>query len=156
MTEETSKRLSRRDALKLIGAATGAAVLANLPSKWVKPELVSGVLPAHAQTSGGCPAGSSSLLVYIVGPGVSIQSTGSFAQSGNFASGFTAFADCQTGCIGFWVTTSANANVQVRFTVNGVVVFDQTYNNNTIHSVMVDGATGAYGLDGNFPQNCFD
>lgn len=52
MTEETSKRLSRRDALKLIGAATGAAVLANLPSKWTKPELVNGVLPAHAQTSG--------------------------------------------------------------------------------------------------------
>ena len=46
------KKLSRRDAIKLLGAATGAAMLANLPSKWSKPELASGVLPAHAQTSG--------------------------------------------------------------------------------------------------------
>ena len=46
-----TKRLSRRDAIKLLGAAAGATVLANLPSKWNKPELASGVLPAHAQTS---------------------------------------------------------------------------------------------------------
>ena len=51
MTEVKHKRLSRRDAIKLLGAAAGAAALANLPSKWSKPELVSGVLPAHAQTS---------------------------------------------------------------------------------------------------------
>ena len=50
MTEQ-NKKLSRRDAIKLLGAAAGAAALANLPSKWSKPELVSGVLPAHAQTS---------------------------------------------------------------------------------------------------------
>ena len=47
----TPKKLSRRDAIKLLGAATGATLLANLPSKWSKPELSSGVLPAHAQTS---------------------------------------------------------------------------------------------------------
>jgi len=47
----TEKKLSRRDAIKLIGAAAGASVLANLPSKWSKPELTGGVLPAHAQTS---------------------------------------------------------------------------------------------------------
>jgi len=46
------KKLSRRDAIKLLGAATGASLLANLPSKWNKPELTGGVLPAHAQTSG--------------------------------------------------------------------------------------------------------
>lgn len=45
------KTLSRRDAIKLLGAATGATLLANLPSKWSTPELTSGVLPAHAQTS---------------------------------------------------------------------------------------------------------
>jgi hypothetical protein len=48
----TQKKLSRRDAIKLLGATTGAAMLANLPSKWKTPELASGVLPAHAQTSG--------------------------------------------------------------------------------------------------------
>jgi hypothetical protein len=49
MTEQ--KKLSRRDAIKLLGAVTGATVLANLPSKWKTPEMVSGVLPVHAQTS---------------------------------------------------------------------------------------------------------
>ena len=49
MTQQ--KKLSRRDAIKLLGAAAGATALANLPSKWSKPELVNGVMPAHAQTS---------------------------------------------------------------------------------------------------------
>lgn len=48
----TTKKLSRRDAFKVLGAVAGASLLANLPSKWSTPELASGVLPAHAQTSG--------------------------------------------------------------------------------------------------------
>ncbi|HSR31410.1 MAG TPA: twin-arginine translocation signal domain-containing protein, partial [Anaerolineae bacterium] len=51
MTQPTNKQLSRRDALKLLGAAAGASVLANLPSKWSTPQSVAGVLPAHADTS---------------------------------------------------------------------------------------------------------
>jgi len=51
MTNQSQKKLSRRDAIKLLGAAAGATMLANLPSKWSTPELTSGVLPAHAQTS---------------------------------------------------------------------------------------------------------
>ena len=53
MTEptQTTKKISRRDAIKLLGAVTGATVLANLPSKWSTPEIAKGVLPAHAQTS---------------------------------------------------------------------------------------------------------
>jgi hypothetical protein len=47
----TEKKLSRRDAMKILGAAIGAAALADLPSKWDKPELLSGVLPAHARQS---------------------------------------------------------------------------------------------------------
>jgi len=46
------KKISRREAIKLLGAAAGASLLANLPAKWSKPELTGGVLPAHAQTSG--------------------------------------------------------------------------------------------------------
>lgn len=46
-----NRKLSRREAIKLLGVATGATVLANLPSKWSTPELAQGVLPAHAQTS---------------------------------------------------------------------------------------------------------
>ena len=53
MTEQKqkTKKISRRDAIKLLGAVTGATVLANLPTKWNTPEIASGVLPAHAQTS---------------------------------------------------------------------------------------------------------
>jgi hypothetical protein len=51
MTKTSSKKLSRRDAIKILGAAVGASVLANLPSKWSTPEIAKGVLPAHAQTS---------------------------------------------------------------------------------------------------------
>jgi hypothetical protein len=47
----TEKKLSRRDAMKILGAAIGAAALATLPSKWDKPEVLSGVLPAHAAQS---------------------------------------------------------------------------------------------------------
>src|SRR5688572_14110550 len=51
MAEQKTKKISRRDAIKLLGAVTGATVLANLPSKWSTPEIARGVLPAHAQTS---------------------------------------------------------------------------------------------------------
>jgi len=49
MTDKT--KLNRRDAIKVLGAAAGASVLANIPAKWSKPELVGSELPAHAQTS---------------------------------------------------------------------------------------------------------
>ncbi len=52
MDSNPTKRMSRRDAMKILGAAAGASVLAGLPSKWSKPELAAGALPAHAQTTG--------------------------------------------------------------------------------------------------------
>ena len=51
MTEPTKKKISRRDAVKLLGVAVGAAALSGLPSKWNKPALAASELPAHAQTS---------------------------------------------------------------------------------------------------------
>ncbi len=51
MTPTPPSKISRRDALKILTAATGAAALANLPPKWSKPGVEVGVLPAHAQTS---------------------------------------------------------------------------------------------------------
>ena len=50
MAQEPTK-ITRRQAIKLLTAATSAATLANLPHKWVKPIVQAGVLPAHAQTS---------------------------------------------------------------------------------------------------------
>ena len=53
MTPTSPSKISRRDALKILTAATGAVALANLPPKWSKPGVEVGVLPAHAQTSIG-------------------------------------------------------------------------------------------------------
>ena len=77
MTEPTqkTKKISRRDAIKLLGAVTGATVLANLPSKWSTPELASGVLPAHAQTS------SSLLSILSCGGDVNCQPLGVLTSS---------------------------------------------------------------------------
>ena len=53
MANKTHINISRRDAMKILAAAAGATALANLPGKWTAPDLEVGVLPAHAQTSGG-------------------------------------------------------------------------------------------------------
>lgn len=53
MQNRPTEKLSRRDALKVLIAATGAAALANVPDRWIKPDMNVGVLPAHAQTSTG-------------------------------------------------------------------------------------------------------
>ena len=52
MNENSEKKVSRRDAMKILAAAAGAVVAANLPSEWSAPGIETGVLPAHAQTSG--------------------------------------------------------------------------------------------------------
>lgn len=44
-------KLSRRDLLKMLAAATGAATISTLPNKWVTPIVGIGALPAHAQGS---------------------------------------------------------------------------------------------------------
>ncbi len=53
MSNKSSQKISRRDAIKILTAAAGAAALANIPDKWTKPGMDLGVLPAHAQTSIG-------------------------------------------------------------------------------------------------------
>jgi hypothetical protein len=56
MSENTS--LSRRDLVKFLAAAGGslsASIL--LPGRWIKPEIASGVLPAHAQATEQCTVG---------------------------------------------------------------------------------------------------
>lgn len=47
----TMKKLSRRDAIKLLGAAIGGAALSTIPPKWSKPALAAGELPEHARQS---------------------------------------------------------------------------------------------------------
>ncbi len=53
----TQQKLSRREVLKTIIAGSGAlAATAFLPSRWIKPVVEAGVLPAHAQSSVVCDA----------------------------------------------------------------------------------------------------
>jgi hypothetical protein len=49
--DKQKQTISRRQALKLLTAVSGAVTLANLPGKWSKPLLKVGILPVHAQTS---------------------------------------------------------------------------------------------------------
>lgn len=44
-------KLSRRDTIKLLGAAIGGAALSTIPPKWSKPALAASQLPEHARQS---------------------------------------------------------------------------------------------------------
>lgn len=46
-----SQKLSRRELLKVLAVATGAAAISTIPSKWKTPIVEIGALPAHAQGS---------------------------------------------------------------------------------------------------------
>ena len=113
MSEPTNKQLSRRDALKLLGAAAGASVLANLPSKWSTPQSVAGVLPAHAQSSctrifsatfEKAQESSPEVKLYVKPTWESVP--GTIAGPGPFAptAGYEVSWECESGCleIEFW------------------------------------------------------
>ena len=51
--EPQSPVLSRREALKVLAAVSGAAALTNLPQSWSTPLIEVGVIPAHAQGASG-------------------------------------------------------------------------------------------------------
>ena len=46
-----SIKVTRRQLIKILAAATGTAVLSSVPNKWQTPIVEVGVLPAHAQGS---------------------------------------------------------------------------------------------------------
>jgi hypothetical protein len=54
-TKSQSGTLTRRQALKVLAATTGAMVLSNLPQTWKTPMVEVGMLPAHAQGASGPP-----------------------------------------------------------------------------------------------------
>jgi len=78
LAHNTGKKLNRREVLKTLAAGSGAlAAAAFLPSKWSKPVIQAGVLPAHAQAScnitlefirvgrcGSCPGGNEAYVHY--------------------------------------------------------------------------------------------
>ena len=150
---EQKKNLSRRDALKLLGAAAGATVLANLPAKWSKPSLASGVLPAHAQTS--C---SALVLEVLSGQFFAITESGPSPDlvTGTGGPGSMAVWYCQPGCLFFTFNLALPPSGSVRFTtITGSVVENyDAINGLGPRDIAVDLATGAIaiGLAGSDPS----
>lgn len=160
MPEEKKNHLTRRDALKVLGAAAGATALANLPNKWNSPELLSGVLPAHAQTSATCTDWAvyievlSGEFVYslIGGPAPDLV-------TGDGGPGSTVAWACQEGCLFLWFDLSFEASSgSVRFvTIAGETIENYDFND-TLRDVVVEMGTGAIsilpGFEGGTAGSC--
>ena len=154
MTEETKKNLSRRDALKILGAAAGATVLANLPAKWNTPELAAGVLPAHAQTSEACVVG---LTVEVL----STDDTGAhfgwstavdvvFWDWDGTAGSMLQFA-CTDICLGLQTYLTSGTTATYRFTT-----ISQQFTVPADTEILINMATGEYALNGATPPTGCD
>lgn len=150
MTEQ-NKKLSRRDAIKLLGAAVGAATLANLPTKWSKPSLVSGVLPAHAQTSVLCTeyAMIAEIISRSGNVGFNSSLTPPTSSSGTIGQvGYTLYWDCTPACIMVYAYANTGTSITVRFTVMGSVLPDVVLTQGGVgviyYGIHLDASTGLY------------
>jgi hypothetical protein len=152
MTEKTNK-VSRRDAIKLLGAAAGAAMLANAPAKWSKPSLMSGVLPAHAQTS------CFSLVIDVVSATTNLF-VGFFAGPdpdeilGDGFAGSSMRWYCQDDCIIMSATVLNGLAMTWTFTTLAgqfTVVWD---NNTPSHTILINLGSGSYAVDGGLVDGC--
>jgi hypothetical protein len=155
MNQSNHKKISRRDAIKLLGAVTGATVLANLPSKWKTPQLARGVLPAHAQTS----------QCFVLSIVVTTAATATIFGGANvapdintagttYALGTGMFWNCGgTGCIRYEIDTGGT--VVLELTPLGYAPITFTFPS-VPRSILVDRATGNYALDyqNPTPGNC--
>ena len=151
------KKLSRRDAIKLIGATAGASALTQIPSKWSKPSLVGGMIPIHAQTSGCGPGTMSMLVEFLKVDGSKIAwkygATDTFYQNNLIqttgtpsTTGFTIFFPCFDGCGGF-IFSVGRATATVKVTINGAVVGYWVDATGIDHSVLFNAAAGEIGVD---------
>ena len=151
------KKLSRRDAIKFLGAAAGAAALANLPSKWSKPELVSGVLPAHAQSTAACTGDAASFTINANGviTNYIFWLNGLTDDSGNLsgAQSYSNSYPCGPGCLQIYafaqnlapgptieLTTFSQGTITIPFAAPSFGV-----------NILVDLSTGQYSTDINQP-----
>ena len=164
---ENNKNLSRRDALKVLGAAAGAVALANLPEKWSSPELESGVLPAHAQTSDiptpdptpdptptdPNPETCTDWNVYIeVLSGYFaydvIQSPAPDYINGDGGPGsIYAWNSCQTGCLFLWLDLAEiSTSGSVSITTLGVSTTISYSSDDPLRDIVIEMATGAISI----------
>ena len=145
MSEEKKNNLSRRDALKVLGAAVGATLLANLPQKWSAPELVSGVLPAHAQTSCNGYAVFVEILEgdftysVVVGPDPDLV-------TGDGGPDSTLGWNCQPGCLVFYLDLFGElaSTGRARITTMAGTFIEEYDGQNNIRDISVILETGAY------------
>jgi len=148
------KKITRREAIKILGATAGASLLANLPSKWSTPELIGGYIPAHAQTS-NCPVGTSSMVVTITGnsPNILIGTNGTFSILGEFPTGRQYIFGCQDVCFGLAITSYGDFPFTVLAVLDGVQIYSNTFPTTNFVSINVDGSTGAFGINSS-PPGC--
>jgi len=165
-----NKKINRRDAIKLISAAAGASVVANLPSKWSKPELASAAMPVHAQAS--CDVTVTVTMVYQnvdqqlclnQGPAPAQQigdinidfSSPTCATTGNILS-YQAIWTCQTGCLQLFFNGVDPDNYRWAVSIatpgssNGITFSDAT----SINNLVVDLSTGEYQTDFDTHSTC--
>ena len=138
---KNQKKLSRREAIKLLGAGAGASLLANLPSKWSKPELTGGTMPAFAQTS------CNSVFLEIVSTDGTFFGSGVFGPSpdeisGDGAAGSTLTWYCQSGCLFFIFDLNSGTTGQVRITTMAGT-FIENYPP-SLRDIVIELDTGAY------------
>ncbi len=153
----TEKKISRRDTIKVLGAAIGGAALSTIPAKWSKPVLAASQLPEHARQSVLATCTTYALVLEILS-----LSTGDFnsptmnVQPDNSISGNTSRQvvwNCShTGCFyGIFplrnppagTTVTANVSTFSQGPVN--VVWDDAH---PVHSISVNFNTGALSIDG--------
>jgi len=131
MTDQ--KKITRREAIKILGATAGASLLANIPTKWSKPELIGGVLPAHAQTSNCVTltlellSASGSPIIYMVQtagtsqPSSQVGASHTYVLGNSFSPpvGYQAIWTCRSGCLQFVLNYGASSAFMWGVTVTG-------------------------------------
>jgi len=131
MEEQTPLTNNRRAALKALAAATGAAGLAALPTRWSKPAVMVGAVPAHAQTS--CV--TNALLIENV-EDFSLYNYAGSEEPDLMGLTFMAW-NCGTGCLWFWMENSGSSDT-FNVTILDDISFPVTLNTGEEFSVAVN------------------
>jgi hypothetical protein len=139
-----NKQLTRRDAIKLLGAVAGASMLANLPTKWSKPSLMSGVLPAHAQTS------CNSVLIEVLEGNFFVSVRNNAPQpdlvTGDGGPGSTLVWVCRDECLFLWCDLNANLSEtgSVRITTLAGQFIENYDVMDSLRDIVIDMGSGEY------------
>ena len=146
MTDQ--QKLSRRDAIKILGAAAGASLMVNLPSKWSHPEVFSGIIPAHAQTS-NCLTVHLEVLSADGEFGIDFYEPPVLPWSGmgDGGPGSTLTWTCQTGCLGFTLFLDTATKGKIQITINSQTFTLDFNGKNPYHNILIDLDSGEYDID---------